>query len=418
MLGSPPALTARGPAPTGRRAALPLAALALGGFAIGTAEFATMGLLPDIAAGLGVSVPAAGQAITAYAAGVVVGAPLLTVAAARMERRRLLLALVAVFVAGNLLSALAGTLGWLIAARFLVGLPHGVFFGVGAVVGTAVVGQARRGLAVATMMAGLTVANVVGVPLTTVLGQRAGWSAAFSAVAGLGALTAVAVAAWVPRSVRDPGAAVRREAAALRNARLWVVAGAGAIGFGGMFAVYSYVAPLLTEVTGLAAGSVPLVLALFGVGMTVGTLLGGRLADRSVRRAVLVGFVGTAAVLVVIGAGSTAPVAAVVGLVGLGISSQVLSIGLQAHLMDASPAAPSLGAALCHSALNAGNAAGAILGGAVIAAGLGYTAPAWVGVLLTVAGMVVVAADLRRAAGARAPSVPPPVGHVEPRLGP
>ena len=384
-----------------RRARLPLLALALGGFSIGTTEFATMGLLPLIAEDLGATIPEAGHAITAYALGVVVGAPLLTTIAARMDRRRLLLLLMVAFTVGNVLSALAPSLGWLVAARFVAGLPHGAFFGVGAVMGAHVAGPGRRGQAVATMMAGLTIANVVGVPLSTVLGQVFGWRVAFVAVGVLGALTLLALLRFLPGlPVRD-GATVRAELGALRNRRLWVACAAGSIGFGGMFAVYSYVSPLLTEVTGLAEATVPVVLALFGVGMTIGTLLGGRLADRSVARTVLLGFATTIVALVLIAVLAQWVVPGVLAIMLLGVTTQVLGLALQSWLMDLSPSAPSLGAALCHSALNAGNAAGAWVGGLVIAGGLGYVAPAWVGAGLTVVGLVISAILLGPAARAR-----------------
>ncbi len=374
--------------PTRVRAAL--FALALGGFAIGTTEFAAMGLLPLIATDLGITIPAAGHVITAYALGVVVGAPLLTTVAARLDRRVLLLVLMAAFTVGNVLSAFATSPTLLVVARFVAGLPHGAFFGVGAVMGAHVVGAGRRGRAVATMMAGLTIANVVGVPTSTVIGQHLGWRAAFVGVGVLGLVTLLALVRWTPAvPVRDD-ASVRSELRAVWNRPLWIAFAAGAIGFGGMFAVYSYVSPLLTEVTGLAGTTVPLVLALFGVGMTIGTLVGGRLADRSVLGTVVLGFAATIVVLVVIALVGRSPVPAVLAIVALGVSSQILGLSLQTRLMDVSPMAPSLGAALCHSALNAGNAAGAWLGGLVIAAGAGYLAPAWVGAGLAVVGLAIV----------------------------
>ena len=375
---------------SGTPARLALLALALGGFGIGTTEFATMGLLPEIAADLDASIPAAGNAITAYALGVVVGAPTLAAIGARLDRRTLLGWLLVAFTVANVASAFAPTLPTLVGARFLSGLPHGAFFGVGAVLGTAVVGQQRRGRAVAAMMTGLTVACALGVPLTAVVGHAVGWRWSFVGVGAIGLLTLVAARAWVPRLAPLPGATVRTEVAALRNRRLWVAFGAGAIGFGGMFAVYSYVKPLLTEVTGLSVGLVPLVLALFGVGMTVGTLLGGRLADRSVLGTVVGGMVATIVVLVAIALVGRSPVPAVVAIVLLGVASQVLSLALQSRLMDVTPDAPSLGAALCHSALNVGNASGAFFGGLVIDAGLGYLAPAWLGAGLTALGLLVV----------------------------
>ncbi|WP_421734229.1 MFS transporter [Cellulomonas sp.] len=377
---------------TPARSRAALFALALGGFGIGTTEFATMGLLPEIADDLAVSIPTAGHAITAYALGVVAGAPTLAALGARLDRRRLLLLLMVAFTVGNVLSAFAPTQGWLVLARFLAGLPHGAFFGVGAVMGTAVVGPEKRGRAVAAMMAGLTVACAVGVPLTAIIGQAVGWRWAFVGVGVLGLVTLAALHAWTPSLPSPAGTTVRTELAALRNRRLWIAFGAGAIGFGGMFAVYSYVKPLLTEVTGLDISLVPLVLALYGIGMTIGTLLGGRLADRSVLGTVIGGMVATIVVLVAIALVGASPVPAVLALVLLGVTSQVLGLSLQTRLMDVSPAAPSLGAALCHSALNLGNAAGAFAGGLVIAGGFGYLAPAWVGAGLTALGLGVVLA--------------------------
>lgn len=386
---------------TPARTRLALLALALGGFGIGTTEFATMGLLPEIAADLGVSIPTAGHAITAYALGVVAGAPVLAALGARADRRRLLLVLMVAFTVGNVLSAFAPTAETLVLARFVAGLPHGAFFGVGAVMGTAVVGPERRGRAVAAMMTGLTVACAVGVPLSAVVGTAVGWRWAFVGVGVIGLVTLAALRAWTPTLPPLPGATVRTELAALRNRRLWIAFGAGAIGFGGMFAVYSYVKPLLTEVTGLDVAVVPLVLALYGVGMTAGTLVGGRLADRSVLGTVVGGMVATIVVLVAIALVGPYPGPAVAAIVLLGVTSQVLGLSLQTRLMDVSPAAPSLGAALCHSALNLGNAAGAFFGGVVIAAGLGYLAPAWVGAGLTALGLLVVLT-----VGRSAPPVP------------
>ncbi|MCR6494066.1 MFS transporter [Cellulomonas sp. P24] len=375
---------------SGARTGLVLLALAAGGFSIGTTEFATMGLLPYIAHDLAITIPQAGYVITAYALGVVVGAPVLTSLAARVDRRTLLLWLMGMFTIANTISAFAPSAGWLVAARFVAGLPHGAFFGVGAVMGAAVVGPGRRGRAVAMMMAGLTIANVVGVPLSTLLGHVLGWRAAFVAVGVLGLVTFVGLRSWLPSLPSHAEATVRTELRALRNPQLWIAFGAAGIGFGGMFAVYSYVSPLLTQVTGLTETTVPLVLALFGVGMTLGTVVGGRLADRSVLRTVYLGFATTIVVLVAIAVTARIPALAIAAIVALGVSSQILGLSLQTRLMDVSPAAPSLGAALCHSALNLGNASGAWLGGLVIAAGHGLVAPAWVGTGLTAAGLLVV----------------------------
>jgi DHA1 family inner membrane transport protein len=368
-----------------------LFALSLGGFTIGTTEFATMGLLPQIGDDLSASDPMVGHAITAYALGVVVGAPLLTVAAARLSRQRLLLALMGFYTVANLLSAAAPSIGLLVAGRFLAGLPHGAFFGVGAAVGAAVAGPGRRGHAVSMMMTGLTIANVVGVPLSTVAGQQLGWRAAFALIGVLGAATLGGLVAFVPHD-GPVDSSVAQELRSLRNGPLWIGFLSGAVGFGGLFAVYSYVAPTVTKVSGLDAGQVPWVLAVFGIGMTAGTLLGGRLADRTVLGTLIGGFVATGAALVLFGLVGRWAVPAVVALFLLGVTSQVLGLAMQTRLMDLSPRAQSLGAALCHSALNVGNASGALFGGLVIAAGWGYLAPAWTGVLLTALGLALVLA--------------------------
>jgi len=386
-----PATATTGRAPRPAHVGAALFALAVGGFTIGTTEFATMGLLPQIGADLGVSDPVVGHAITAYAVGVVAGAPLLTVAAARMSRKRLLLCLMGFYTVANVLSAAAPGIESLVLGRFLAGLPHGAFFGVGAAVGAAVAGPGRRGHAVSMMMTGLTIANVVGVPLSTAVGQNLGWRVAFLVMGALGAVTLLGVWRFVPE--RGPvDSSVRHELGTLRNGPLWISFAAGAIGFGGLFAVYTYVAPTVTKVAGMSEGAVPWVLAVFGVGMTAGTLLGGRLVDRNVLRTVIGAFVATALSLVLFALVGTSPAPAVVGLFLLAVTSQVLGLAMQTRLMDLSPRAQSLGAALCHSALNIGNASGAFFGGLVIAGGYGYLAPAWVGLGLTLVGLAMVLA--------------------------
>ncbi|MCL1870794.1 MAG: MFS transporter [Promicromonosporaceae bacterium] len=375
-----------------------LFALSLGGFTIGTTEFATMGLLPQIGDAFHASDPVVGHAITAYALGVVVGAPLLTVAAARLSRQRLLLVLMGAYAVANLLSAAAPSIGLLVAGRFLAGLPHGAFFGVGAAVGAGVAGPGKRGHAVSMMMTGLTIANVVGVPLSTFVGQQAGWRVAFVLVGVLGAVTLAGLLAFVPHE-GPVDSSVKQELRSLRNGPLWIGFLAGAIGFGGMFAVYSYVAPTMTRVAGLSPRYVPWVLAVFGVGMTAGTLLGGRLADRHVLRTMIGGYVATGAALAIFALVGHHVVLAFVALFLLGVTSQVLGLSMQTRLMELSPGAQSLGAALCHSALNVGNASGAFFGGLVIAAGWGYLAPAWTGVVLTVLGLALVLAFGRQQVG-------------------
>ena len=281
----------------------------------------------------------------------------------------------AFYTVGNLISAFAPSLAWLVLGRFLAGLPHGAFFGVGAAMGAHVSGPDKRGRAVAVMMAGLTIANIVGVPIVTWAGQALGWRLSYIGVGILGLSTVAALAKWIPRFPVHREASVANELAAMLNGPLWMVFAAGAVGFGGMFAVYSYVSPLLTATAGLPLGTVPLVLSLFGVGMTVGALAGGRLADRSVVGTALLGFALTALVLLGLGMMADRAWAAVTGIFALGVVTQILGISLQSRLMDLSPASPSLGASLCHSGLNIGNAAGAWLGGLVLAAGYGNLAP-------------------------------------------
>ena len=373
--------TAAGMGPT-------LAALALGGFAIGTTEFVAMGLLPQIARGVAVSLPAGGHVVSAYALGVVVGAPLLAGLGARLPRRTLLVGLMAAFAAGNLLSALAPTYGFLLAARFVTGLPHGAYFGVAALVAADLAGPERRARAVSRVLLGLSVANVVGVPAATWLGQALGWRAAFAAAAILALLTVASIAAVVPWTAPDRGATLRRELGALRRPQVLLAVATGAIGGGGMFAVYSYISPILTGRTGLPLGAVPAALGVWGLGMVAGSLVGGRLMDWRPVASMLGAFALMAALFALFSVTSLHPVTAIATVFALGLGL-VLPTGLQMRLMDVSADAQSLGAALNHSAFNAANALGAWLGGAVLAAGLGLTAPMFVAVGLTLAGMAI-----------------------------
>jgi MFS transporter, DHA1 family, inner membrane transport protein len=366
-----------------------LVALAIGGFAIGTTEFASMGVLPDIARDLDVSIPTAGHAITAYAIGVVVGAPLFAVLGARVPRKHLLLALMAAITLANLASALATTFPLLVLARFASGLPHGAYFGIGAVVAASLVPPERRARAVAMTMMGLTVANIVGVPLATLLGQSFGWRSTYGTVVVIGLLTLVAVELLVPPVAAHPEASPRRELAALKRLQVWLTLLLGSIGFGGLFAVYSYVSPTLTEVTGAGEGAIPVVLALFGVGMTLGNMLGGRLADWSVMRTLAIGSTAVILVLVTFPTAAHSLPTAAASMFLLAFTSASTIPAMTARLMDVSHDGKALAAALNHSALNVGNALGAGLGGLVIAAGFGYTSPALVGAALSTAGLLV-----------------------------
>ncbi|WP_343996820.1 MFS transporter [Nocardioides dubius] len=370
-------------------------ALSMGGFAIGTTEFVTMGLLPEIADGMDVSIPKAGHVISAYALGVVIGAPVLAFLGARLPRRALLTGLMGAFVLGNALSALATSHGMLTAARFFSGLPHGAYFGVASLVAANLAAPGRRGRAVALVMLGLSIANVIGVPVATWLGQGVGWRAAYWLVTVLGLLTVALVLWFVPSTPGDPEQSGRRELAAFSRAQVWLTLLAGAIGFGGMFAVYSYIAPTLTEVGGLSDGAVPWFLFAFGLGMTVGTWLAGELADWSVFGSLFLGSIGTFVVLGAFALLAPAGWWALPTVFGITVLGSVLVVNLQLRLMTVAGDAQTLGAAMNHAALNVANALGAWLGGLVIAAGWGYRSPALAGMGLAAAGTLVLLASQR-----------------------
>jgi len=368
---------------------LSLLALAMGGFAIGTTEFMAMGLLPQIADGVDVSIPSAGHLISAYALGVVVGAPILAVTGARLPRRGLLVALMVAYAVANALSAVAAGFGLLFVARFLSGVPHGAYFGVASLVAASLAPRGREGRAVAMVMIGLSVANVVGVPAATWMGQHLGWRSAFWVSASLAVLTALLVTLLVPACPGNSDATGRRELRLFAEPQAWLTLIAGAIGFGGMFALYSYIAKVVTVVGQLSDGAVPVFLLAFGLGMVVGTFVAGALADWSVYRSLLGSSLAMAVVLLSYAALSPAGWWALVPAFLVAISSSVLVVNLQLRLMSVAGDAQTLGAAMNHSSLNIGNALGAWLGGLVIAAGWGYRAPALVGVLLALAGLAV-----------------------------
>ncbi len=366
-------------------------ALAMGGFGIGTTEFVAMGLLPQIADGLGVPEPTAGHVITAYALGVVVGAPLIAALTARMPRKTLLIALMVAFTVGNAAAIVAPNYGGLMVARFVAGLPHGAYFGVASLVAAHLAERGQRAKAVATVMSGLAVANVVGVPVAAWLGQNLGWRSAFALVATIGAVTVVAITAWVPSlhtlRTTDP----RTELGALWRGQVWLTLVVGMVGFGGMFAVYTYVASTMTEVAGLPMSLVPLALMIYGLGMVAGNVVGGVLADRALTRG-LFAMMGVLVVfLAVFALAAHNPYTAMIVLFLVATAGSALVPGLQTRLMDVAADAQTLAAALNHSALNIANAFGAWIGGVVIAAGFGYTAPALVGAGLAAAGLAVLA---------------------------
>ncbi|MEO5919782.1 MAG: MFS transporter [Pseudolysinimonas sp.] len=379
------------------RVRLALLALALGGFGIGATEFVAMGLLPEIARDLLPATYAAspenalaqtGAMIAAYAAGVVVGAPTIAALAARFPRRGLLVVLAAAFTVGTIASAVAPTFELVVAARFVAGLPHGAYFGVAALVASSLMGPGKRGRGIAFVLSGLTIANVVGVPLITLLGQSAGWRAAYLVVAAIFAATFAAILIFVPARPGDPAATFRRELKVFRRIGVWFALLTGAIGFGGFFAVYSYVAPLATEVTGLPSGFVPFALVALGVGMTIGNVIGGRLADRGAVRGIFLCFAAFAVSLTLLALTAANPVGLFAGLLLVGGSAATLSPLIQTRLMDVAGDAQTLAAAINHSSLNLGNTLGAFLGGVVIAAGFGFVAPTWVGLALCVPGVL------------------------------
>ncbi|MBK3625634.1 MFS transporter [Streptomyces sp. MBT49] len=366
---------------------LALLALALVAFGIGTTEFATMGLLPQIADGVGVSVPHAGNIVSAYALGVVVGAPLLTGIGARIAHKQLLLLLSALFVIGNIASALAPGFGWLFAARFLAGLPHGALFGVGAVVASRLVAPDRAGRAVSRMFLGLTIANIVGVPAGTALGQQLGWRWAYLAVAVIGLTALAALAAFVPHQPRGTAAGIRHELRAMGNRQVALGLAVAVVGFGGFFAVYSYLVPILTHLTGLADSSTTWVLALYGVGMTLGTLIAGPLTDRALRPTLYGGLALLGATLVTFYFTVHSTVPALLTLVVMGAMGALVTTPVQMLLMAKAKDAPTMAAASNHSAFNLANAGGAWLGGLAISAGWGWASPALVGAALAAGGL-------------------------------
>ncbi|MFJ9565884.1 MFS transporter [Streptomyces fuscichromogenes] len=366
---------------------LALLALAVVTFGIGTTEFATMGLLPQIADGVGVSVPHAGNLVSAYALGVVVGAPLLTGIGARVPHKRLLLLLTGLFVVGNTASALAPNFGLLFAARFLAGLPHGALFGVGAVVASRLVAPDRAARAVSRIFLGLTIANIVGVPAGTALGQHLGWRYAYCAVAVIGLVALLALALLVPHQPRGPQAGIRQELRAMGNRQVFIGLATAVVGFGGFFAVYSYLVPMLTHLTGISDASTTWVLALYGVGMTAGTLLAGPLTDRALRPTLYSGIVLLGAALVTFYFTVHSTVPALLTVTFIGAMGALITTPVQMLLMINAKDAPTMAAASNHSAFNMANAAGAWLGGLVISAGWGWAAPNLVGAVLAAAGL-------------------------------
>ncbi|MER8182995.1 MFS transporter [Kitasatospora sp. NPDC094015] len=393
---------------------LALLALTIGAFGIGTTEFVIMGLLPDVAASYGVSIPTAGLLTTGYALGVVVGAPLLAVIGSRFSRKRMLMALMGLFVAGNLVSALAPTFAVMLTGRVIASLAHGAFFGIGSIVAARLVAPQKQAGAIALMFTGLTVANVVGVPLGTMIGQQAGWRITFALVAGLGVLGLLGVAALIPQDEppRRGEARIRRELAAFRNVQVILAMAMTVLGFGGVFAAITYIAPMMTEAAGYADGSVTWLLVLFGLGMVAGNLVGGRYADRRLMPLLFVALGSLAVVLALFAFTAHSKPLAAVTIPLIGAFGFATVPPLQKRVLDQTADAPTLASAVNIGAFNLGNALAAWLGGLVLTAGFGATAPNWVGALLAASALVlaVVAVTLERRGRARgtAPAQPRP----------
>ncbi|MFF7456965.1 MFS transporter [Kitasatospora sp. NPDC008115] len=394
---------------------LVLLALAIGAFSIGTTEFVIMGLLPEIAADYGVSIPTAGLLVTGYALGVVVGAPLMAVLGTRVNRKRMLMLLLGLLVLGNALSAVAPGFGVMLTGRVVASLAHGAFFGIGSVVAADLVAPDKKAGALATLFAGLTVANVVGVPLGTFLGQGVGWRATFAVVAALGVVGLIGIARLVPELPRPEGAHLRRELGAFRNPQVLLAMTMTVLGFGGVFAAITYIAPMMTEVTGYSEGSVTWLLVLFGAGMFLGNLVGGRFADRSLMPMLCTALGGLAVVLALFTLTAHNKATAAVTIVLVGALGFATVPPLQKRVLDQAHGAPTLASAVNIGAFNLGNALAAWLGGLAISAGLGYTAPNWVGALLAASALALafwsIALERRSPAAAAPTAAPVPVHH-------
>ncbi|WP_433328585.1 MFS transporter [Spirillospora sp. CA-294931] len=386
---------------------LALLALAIGAFGIGTTEFVIMGLLPETADTYDVSIPTAGYLVTGYALGVVLGAPFLATIGTRFSRKRMLMALMGIFVAGNLLSALAPTFGLMLAGRVVTSLAHGAFFGIGSVVASGLVAKGREAGAIAAMFTGLTVANVVGAPFGTFVGQQLGWRWTFAGVAALGVIGFAGVARLVPADPKPEARAgrVRQEFAAFGNVQVLLAMGMTVLGFGGVFAAITYIAPMMTESAGYGDAAVSWLMVLFGIGMVIGNLVGGRFADRALMPMLYTALIALAVTLALFTATSHHKVAAAVTIPLIGAFGFATVPPLQKRVLDQTAGAPTLASAMNIGAFNLGNALAAWLGGLVIAGGFGISAPNWVGAALAASalGLAVVSGLLERGAAARRP---------------
>ncbi|MFC5827627.1 MFS transporter [Nonomuraea insulae] len=374
---------------------LALLALAIGAFGIGTTEFVIMGLLPQVAGDLGVSVPTAGLLVTGYALGVMIGAPIMTVLGTRISRKNMLMLLMGLFIVGNVISAVAPVFAAMLVGRVVVSLAHGAFFGIGSVAAAELVAPEKKAGAISLMFTGLTVANVVGVPLGTFVGQGAGWRVTFLIVAGLGVVGLAGVAKLVPNLPKPEGVQLRQEVAALINPQVLLAMAMTVLGFGGVFAAITYIAPMMTEVSGYADSSVTWLMVLFGLGMVAGNLIGGRFADRRLMPMLFTALGGLAVVLALFTVFAPNKAVAAVAVFLIGALGFATVPPLQKRVLDFAHDAPTLASAANIGAFNLGNALSAWLGGIVISAGYGYTAPNAVGAVLAAAALVLAFASQR-----------------------
>ncbi|ALE04973.1 MFS transporter [Arthrobacter sp. ERGS1:01] len=385
---------------------LGLIALALGGFGIGLTEFVIMGLLPEVAADFQVSEATAGWLISGYALSVVIGALFLTAAVTRLPRKPVLAGLMVLFIAGNLVSAMAPDYSTMMIGRVIAALCHGAFFGIGAVVAADMVAPSKKAGAIAIMFTGLTAANVLGVPFGTLLGQHAGWRSTFWAITAIGVVALIGILALVPTTPHTRGAAgLRGELRAFKSRQVWLSITVTVLGYGGMFGAFTYIAFTLTDVTGFAATTVPWLLILFGVGLFIGNTLGGKAADRNLDKTLLLVLTMLAVILAVFALSATSQIMTIASLMLMGGFGFATVPGLQMRVMKFAAAAPTLASGANIGAFNLGNALGAWLGGAAITAGLGYTSPIWAGAGLTLlaVGVMAYAAANARNSPAREP---------------
>ncbi|MFL6052938.1 MAG: MFS transporter [Actinoallomurus sp.] len=377
---------------------LALLVLAIGTFGLGTTEFVPMGLLPQVAAGFHVTIPTAGLLITGYALGTAFGAPLMTALGTKMPRKRMLMLMMGLFVLGNLVSALAPSFELMLVGRIVTSLAPGAFFGIGAVLAAELAAPEKKASAIAIFFTGLTVANVVGVPIGTYIGQVAGWRTTFVLVAGLGVIGLLGIAKFVPEVPRPEGVHLRHEFAAVRRPQVLLALAMTVLGFGGVFAAITYIAPMMTHVAGFSDSAVTWLLVLFGIGMVIGNLLGGRFADRALMPMLCTTLGGLAVVLGVFTLTAHSKVLAAITVLLVGAFGFATVPPLNVRVIDRAHGAPTLAAAINAGAFNLGNALAAWLGGLVIAAGFGYTSPNWVGALMAASaiGLALWSAALER----------------------